>query len=129
MSKITPQDYINAKPELARAGYLAIKAKAKNTSVADIAKLYGVSTDVIDLIKLSGNVEEFETIVRLESERQLHEAEKEAEQSRSLYNPDPVPANKVSPVATVIAGIIILAVLFAIGWGLVQIVIFVRGLF
>lgn len=129
MSKITPQDYINAKPELARAGYLAIKAKAKNTSVADIAKLYGVSTDVIDLIKLSGNVEEFETIVRLESERQLHEAEKEAEQSRSFYNPDPVPVRRVSPVANVIAIIIVIGVIVGIGWGVVQIANFIGGLF
>jgi hypothetical protein len=129
VSKITPQDYINAKPELARAGYLAIKAKAKNTSVADIAKLYGVSADVIDLIKLSGNVEEFETIVRLESERQLHEAEKEAEQSRSLYNPDPVPVRRVSPVANVIAIIIVIGVIVGIGWGVVQIANFIGGLF
>lgn len=129
MSKITPQDYINAKGDLARAGYLAIKAKAKNTSVADIAKQYEVSTDVVDLVKLSGNVSEFETIIRLETERQMHEAEKEAEQNRSFYNPDPTPAPRTSTTATVIAGIILLAILFAIGWVLVALARWVGGLF
>lgn len=131
MSKITPQDYINAKHDLARAGYLAIKAKAKNTSVADIAKQYEVSTDVVDLVKLSGNVGEFETIVRLETERQMHEATADAEQARqqSLYNPDPTPVRRVSPVANVIAVLIVLAVIVAIGWGIVQIANFIGGLF
>lgn len=130
MSKITPQDYINARHDLARAGYLAIKAKAKNTSVADIAKQYEVPTDVVDLVKLSGNVGEFETIVRLESERQVHEAQQDAEVARqsNLYNPDPQPTNRPSTTANVIAGIIALGILFFIGWGIVAIIRWVGGL-
>lgn len=99
MSKITPQDYIDAEKPLSRVGFLVLKENLKqldeDLTIEKLAEKYGISVEVIQLVATTGDYSALETIVRLETERAeavaLSDAVDKAreEQEQNFYKPTP----------------------------------------
>lgn len=130
MSKITPQDYIDAEPALGRAGFMAIRnmleEKVEDDKVAktivDVATTYGIDERVVELVKTTTSFSEFQTIVRLENERR--ELEQKLDSTKKQEE-------KVKPKRWhyIVAGVILLTIVVGIGWGLVALIRWLVGLF
>lgn len=87
--KLTPKDYVESKPELAKAGFKAIKdLLADNTdgkkSPDDIAILFGIELKVIELVATTGSYADYQMVVDLELEKEKTVKELEAERNKKV---------------------------------------------
>lgn len=96
MTKITAQDYIDAKEPLSRVGFLVLKENLKHLDADTLAKKYEIPVETIQLVATTGDHSAFETIVRLETERAeavaLSEAvdkARERDEEANFYKPTP----------------------------------------
>lgn len=95
MSKITPQDYIDARDDLVRVGFNEIKNKIKLDGVKETADLYDLPESTLELVKTTGSASEYATVVRLEIERAEAQAKLDAQEQAdeerlaNLYKPTP----------------------------------------
>lgn len=120
--KITPKDYVEARTPLARAGFLAIRELLDaDKSVTEVATTFGIPEPVVELVKTTNSYHQYETISSLELERDT--LEKEVEQAK-------VEELKVKPKPWhyVVAGIILIGLLWLIVWGVIQLINWVGGL-
>jgi len=96
MSKITPQEYIDARADLAIAGFIAIKDRLRNKDkIEDIAKDYLLDQRIVEIVKTTANPDQFNTIAQLETERAEAQGKidaqelEEATRQLHLYKPTP----------------------------------------
>lgn len=75
--KLTPKDYVEAKPELSRAGFKAIKTLLANKDISDggktpedIAILYGIEAKTVHLVATTGTYADLEMVAELEIEKE-----------------------------------------------------------
>ena len=104
MSKITPQEYVDAQSQLSIAGFLGIKDRLKaKDKIEKIAREWLIDERVVEIVKTTSSLNEFETIVRLEIERADAQAkvdaqeQEEAERQVNLYNADATLLNGMTP--------------------------------
>lgn len=126
MSKITPQDYIDASHHLERAGFLAIKTLLADDAdgvkpMPDIATLYGIDIKSIEIVKTTGSYSEYSTIKRLETEREALEVELEDVKTKEA---------KVKPKKWhyVVASVILVALGGLVVWGVLLLTRWLTGL-
>lgn len=87
--KLTPKDYVESKPELAKAGFKAIKdlladnADGKK-SPDDIAVLFGIELKVIELVATTGSYADYQMVVDLEIEKETVAKQLDAERNKKV---------------------------------------------
>lgn len=112
--KLTPKDYVDSQPDLARAGFKAIKdLLADNSDGAkkpeDIAVLYGIDQKNVELVATTGSYADLEMVAQLELERE--ELENKVEDER---NKKAVP--KLTPFQWVWGSGLLIAIVVGIIW-------------
>lgn len=85
--KLTPKDYVDSQPDLARAGFKAIKdLLADNSDGAkqpeDIAVLYGIDQKNVELVATTGSYADLEMVAQLELQREELETEVQTERDK-----------------------------------------------
>ena len=120
--KITPKHYVEARDAIGRAGFMAIRELLHNDkTIIEVATTYGIEEQVVELVKTTSSYDEYLTIVKLEVERgtlqqKLHDVEiKEARVKPKRWH-------------YIIAGLIILGLVWLGIWGIVSLVGFIGGL-
>lgn len=126
MSKLTPKDYVEAKDDLAKAGFMAIRhlldAKEKPATVAEVSTLYGIPEGVVEIVKTTSDYRQYDTISRLETERA--ELAVELDEVKKAE-----PKLKPKRWHFVIASIILIVLFALVVWGLWTLGAWVVGLF
>lgn len=125
MGKITPQEYIDVEHSLAQAGFMAIRElldAVPPTSITDLATRYGIEERAIEIVKTTSSYGEYETIRGLELERQGLKTELEEVKTTTTKPPIAKPYYYV-------AGVILLAIVGLIVWGVWALINFIGGLF
>lgn len=125
MVKITAKDYIDAKDDLAKIGFMSVKEMTKQKkTITEISNGYGVAERSVELVKTINSYEEYQTVRRLEKEREELEA-KIAERDKLID------AKKESPKSWHYAVAIIILVMLAvfIGWAIINLFGWIGGLF
>lgn len=134
MTKLTPRDYIDATPFLARAGFIAIRellngekvtTEVNNTTektISEVALTYGIDESVVELVKTTSSYSEYETISRLETEREDLTQKLEAVKEKEI---------SVKPKSWhyAVAGVILLGLLWVAIIAIIQFINFIIGLF
>lgn len=126
--KITPKDYVDLKDDLAKAGFKAICTLLEGDpkvdgvkTVAEVASVYGVSERVVELVKTTSSYAEYETIVKLESEKEdLQQKLLSSEIDKSKAKPE--------KWHYYVAGLILVAIVAVVGWGVWALISWIGGL-
>lgn len=128
MAKITPKNYIDAKDDLAKVGFMSLKEMIKKgKKISEISTAYGIPKRSVELVKTTSSFSEYQTVRRLEKEReslenQLAEKEKQA----SEVKPKP------KTWQYVVASAILVGFAVLLGWGVMALIgvidNFIRGL-
>lgn len=121
MSKITPQNYVQASTRLSRAGFNAIKAlETEGKSIEDIAQALDIHELDVSVVMTTTSFTEFETIVQLEIERA--DAEERADAVDAFVPKKPKTWHYV--VAIAILGLS----LYGVVWLVIQLIHWLGGL-
>ena len=118
--KLTPKDYVEAKPDLARAGFKAIKTLLADNADGvkkpeDIAVLYGISVKNVELVATTGSYADLEMVAELELEKEELKHEVESERSKKI-------TPSLTPWQWVWGSGVLLAIIVGVIWLIVWIV-------
>ena len=124
--KITARDYVEARDDLSRAGFMSIKKLLSDDedgvqSPTNIAILYGIDVKNVELVKTTSAYSEYTTIVSLEIEKEELQEKLELDRA-SNEKPAPTTWHYIG------AFIILVGLLIALGWGIFWLVKLIGGL-
>jgi Flp pilus assembly protein TadB len=123
MGKITPQDYVDAKVDLGRAGFLAIRTLLdESKEIPEVATTFGIAERTVEIVKTTTSYDEYRTIIDLELERSSlsTQLEKVVEKEQKL---------KPKTWHYVVAGCILLALVVGAIWLIVLGIQWLVGVF
>jgi hypothetical protein len=121
--KITPKDYVQAKDDLAKAGFKAVRELLDaDKTITEVASTFGLEDAVVELVKTTSSYAEYATIVRLETEREGLEQELKDVKTEEA---------KVKPKRWhyIVAGLILLGLATLAVWGIILLINWLGGLF
>ena len=121
--KITPKDYVQAKDELAKAGFKAVRELLDaDKTITEVASTFGLEDAVVELVKTTSSYGEYATIVRLETEREGLEQE---------LNEVKTEEARVKPKRWhyYVAGLILIGLATLAVWGIILLINWLGGLF
>ena len=114
--KITPKDYVDVQPELAKAGFKAISTLLdEGKEFEEVASVFGVDQRTVEVVKTTHAYDNYQEVLDLETE-------KEELQQKLAKKQEEQPKKEHPTWLLVVSTVIFIAIVVFIGWVIVKLV-------